>query len=839
MEAVAPSVGSRAMKKRNQLLLVIVLLAGLFVFGVWFQAHRLLPSPKVREDLVQKIQTITDGTLSYQGFQVGYFPQPRLIFERPQLAFSNQPLVIEAEELRFDFNILALLLDRAEASAMDVIKGKMDISIPLFSFVNPVKLENFSFQMGAFRPNIPIPVHFVSDISGKRGVLLVKGHITIDSAEKWSWEKASGHLVVALEGLSLKEESAKRANDPQSFFFFKEGQVNTGIEIRKKPRELFLEFTATGGGLGLAYEMKQDKTWTSSPSFDADWDVAGAWNNDTEELKLHKIKLKIPVGHIEANGNFKLLTGEIAGIHVKVLEMGLEDLLKYWPGFEKALPFHIGFSGPCKWVMSAEGTMDHLSLHFNWDLTQVLLTYGEYFSKPKDVPLDITFDCLVQKSEMLSGDFSVKFEDMTLKGSLADLDIAQGNGQLSLLTNKFSVTGWEKYIPAIQNYKLEGAAKLLANWKGDVRKVEQAERIFNITLEKGSWTTLDGQGIRNATLVFDSSPLMMEGRQMKFDIGNSPMLVDLKISGINEKPQTDIKVMSGELKPQEVWQAVTALFRHKQADAGPDIYDHVKKSIEALFPQNNPIRDFSVEAHLQDKLWDVPALKFLSYEGQVALKGLMDVNDKELHYHVEGEVLGLNMGLFLGRAEEGQKLLDGTLTFKGSLQGTGWGKQAWAKSLTGQGELTLANGRFQTFDLKDTLAVIEPFSGIGEIDPGMKDFGNLDLHWQLSGGKMTTNDLLIKSPDYVIDGEGTMDFEGLTNLRFDVFLSTALAARLLPDMASPLKKAKQAHVGPIPVLFSGPFSAPEVKPDPVQVAGLVDKIQRKKTKEILYELILE
>lgn len=827
------------MKKSQRLLLIAILLVGLFIFGIWFQAYRLLASPKVREDLVQKVQTLTEGVLHYQNFKVGYFFQPHVILEHPQLVFPNQSPVIEAEKLRFDFNIMSLLFGRAEVSAMDVMNGKTGLLLSFLSINHPIALENFSMQMGAFRPHIPIPVHFVSAIDGKPGALLVKGYVMVDSIEKWNWEKASGHLAAVLKGLSLSKEASRVADDAKRFFFFTGGQVDTNIEINKKSNESFLEFNGTGGGRELMYEMKQEKVWVPSPSFNAEWNVEGAWNNDTEELKLHKMQIKAPVGNFGANGNFRLRTGEIAGIHVNISDMGIEDLLKYWPGLEKALPFHIGFSGPCKWVMSLDGTTDHLSLHFNWDFTQTLLTYGEYFSKPKDIPLDVTFDCLVQKSEALSGDFSIKFEEMTLKGSLAGLDFATGSGQLNLLTNKFSIAGWEKYIPVLQKYKLGGAAKLLVNWKGDLRKLEQAERIFNITLEKGSWMAADGKGIRNADLILDCSPLMLEGRQMKFDIGNSPVLVDLKISSIHEKPRTEIKITSGEMKPREMWQAVASLCQRKEVGAGPDIYDQVKNSIEILFPQDHIVRDFSAEVHLQDNLWDVSGLKFVSYEGQVNLKGMVDLAGQESHYRFEGDIHNLNMSLFANRQEEDQKLLSGTLVLKGFLQGKGWGKEAWNKSLNGQGEFILKKGQFQTFDLKDILATIEPFSGIKDKVSSLKDFNDLDFRWELSEGKVSTDNLLVKYTDYVIDGKGTVDFEGLANFRLDVFLSTTLAASILPDMASALKKAKKAHVGPIPILLSGKFSAPEIKPDPAQVEGLIDKIRRKKAKDILYELVLE
>jgi hypothetical protein len=153
--------------------------------------------------------------------------------------------------------------------------------------------------------------------------------------------------------------------------------------------------------------------------------------------------------------------------------------------------------------------------------------------------------------------------------------------------------------------------------------------------------------------------------------------------------------------------------------------------------------------------------------------------------------------------------------------------------------MTLSNGKFQAFDLKDSLSTIEPFRGIGAVAPGLRDFDSMNFQWKISAGKATTDNLLVKSKDYVMDGQGTLGFDGLANFRMDVFLSSSLAAKLLPEMAKPFEKNPQAHVGPVPTLLSGSLLAPEIKPDPAQVGELTEKIYKGKAKDLLVELVLE
>ena len=814
------------MKKSQALLLSAVLFLVFFVSGLWFQAHRLLPSPKLHESLIQKVQALTEGTLKYQNVRVGYFPQPKIVFELPQLTFPDRPLVVDAEKIQFDFNILPLLFGRVEPAAFYVQSGKADLVFPGLSFLNPVRFENFSLQVGAVRSKIPIPFHFTTDMARKPNALVIKGNVVLDSVEEWNWEKASGSMMVELKGLSLGDATKGLAPDPKRAFLFKGGQIDTSVEIKKKAQDVFLELTAAGTGKGMTYEMSLESAWVTSPVLDAEWNVTAAWNNDTSELKLHKGLVKLPFGEIETNGGMKLNTGEISGLHVAGSNMAIEDLLKYWPGLEKAL-------------LSMEGTLDHLSLHFGWDLAQALLSYGQYFTKPKDIPLDLDFDLLLQKGAILGGDFAIKFKELSMKGNLKDLDLKTGGGQINLITNKFSMTGWEQYIPALQGYKLEGDAKLMANWKGDLRKPEKAEHIFNISFDKASWMIPEGPGFRNVSLSLDYSPLMLEGRKMQFEIGGSQVVADLKISGFPEKPVVVAKVSAKESKPLDVWQAIAALLQRKDKDVGTNVDARIKEFIQTIFPKEQILKNVLVDLLCEGGVWNVSSLQFEGYGGKADLKGSLNLSGKEPGYNFAGEFRGVDLGLFLSRHDAAQKVLEGTLDLKGSITGTGWGPEAWSKFLAGEGEWTLTSGKFLTFDLKDALSTIEPFKNLGEIRSSLKDFDSMNFKWKLSEGKSTTDNLLVKSKDYVLDGEGTLGFDGLANFRMDVFLSSEISVKLLPDTASAFKRDPQAHLGPIPTLFSGSLLAPEVKPDPAQAEELTQKIYKGKAKDFLCELVTE
>lgn len=824
------------MKKRFFLFLV---LAGLiFVVLLWFQANRLLNSPKVQEFLTQKIQTAADGMLHYQGLEVGLFPQPVVTLKRPQMAFPDRGLTLDADKLQFDFDIFPMLLGHVEPSAICVTGGKADLRLSWLPFLGQIPMQNFTLKMGALRPGLPVPLQFESDAGEVKHAVVIKGHFVTHSIEKLDWEKIKVRFLIELKNFPLtgiKDGSAGAS----SLFFFKSGVLSASGEVRKDLKDSVLELSATGKVGDVGYEVMQEKTWVAPPALEGAWSFSGGWDPASEEVKIQKMKVEFPFGNIETNGELKLRTGEIRKIHFTVADLVFENFLKYWPGLENAIPFHIGFSGPSQWGLSLEGTLDHLSLHLSLDLAQTLLTYGAYFAKPKDVPLTMNFDYLVQKGESLSGDFSLRFQDMSLKGNLTDLKLADSQGQVNILTNKFSMKGWEKYIPILQRYKLDGNIKVLANWKGDLRNLEKTERINHVTIEQGVWTDEGGKGIRNADLSFDYSPLMLDGRGMKFEIGGSPVTVDLKMTGSDATTDAQLKLLAADLDPARAWEDITALFRGRKEKAEKDVYDHVQASISGLFPKGQKLQDVLAELHYGQGDWQVQKFISKAYGGEVDLKGALELSKQPVAYRCEGNVRGVELGSFLGRAGDKLSMNDGSLAMQLALDGTGWGKEAWTDSLKGHGKFTAAKGHMPMLDALTTLGSFEVFRGLKNNAADLAAYEQVDFNWQLAQGKVVTEDFLIKGATHVVDGNGTVGFDGLVNMRWDVFLSTALAAKIFPEMSSQFLDKPQAHLGPIPMLVTGPLTAPELKPDPGPFEEISQAIREQETRNLLYELVLE
>jgi len=216
------------------------------------------------------------------------------------------------------------------------------------------------------------------------------------------------------------------------------------------------------------------------------------------------------------------------------------------------------------------------------------------------------------------------------------------------------------------------------------------------------------------------------------------------------------------------------------------------------------------EIHYDGRVWEVPVLQFEGYGGKADLKGKWSFKDKEPEYRLEGEFRGVDLGLFLNRQDTAKKSSTEAQS-QGLHRGNRLGSEAWHKSLKGQGEWTLTSGKFLTFDLKEALSTIEPFQNLRNVTSNLKDFDSMNFQWKISEGKAATDNMLVKSKDYITSAR---EHSVLTDLRISAqmyFLHRA-CGKIIAGNGQTIQEESPGPSGPIPILLSGSLLAPEVNP---------------------------
>lgn len=166
--------------------------------------------------------------------------------------------------------------------------------------------------------------------------------------------------------------------------------------------------------------------------------------------------------------------------------------------------------------------------------------------------------------------------------------------------------------------------------------------------------------------------------------------------------------------------------------------------------------------------------------------------------------------------------LDGMISgrFRASLQASGSGADydAIARSLAGGGTVLVTQGQVGALDMLDILSQVTGVFGEQTLQSMASRFAaegtpfdRLSATLQLGGGRMRSDNLLLESPDLVIQGTGSVDLLAATlDGDFDVIFSPAISS----SMRAEGSRAAKAFWDPgkdqvlLPLGLSGPFASP-------------------------------
>ncbi len=165
-------------------------------------------------------------------------------------------------------------------------------------------------------------------------------------------------------------------------------------------------------------------------------------------------KLQAQIGPIGSQSDFSDIPLD-GKVDVDSLDFG--KLKSTLPAVRAALPKDMDLSG----ILTAKdlrlkGTLKKLSLKGVLDGTGAAVTFGQTLRKAAGIPFVVTADAQYGNGLLRLGQTKAKLNTMELTGNgevnLGDVPVLN----LSLASNRFSLDGWEKIIPLLNDYQLSG-----------------------------------------------------------------------------------------------------------------------------------------------------------------------------------------------------------------------------------------------------------------------------------------------------------------------------------------------------------------------------------------------
>ncbi|MBI4395140.1 MAG: DUF748 domain-containing protein [Candidatus Omnitrophica bacterium] len=816
-------------RKLKNLFLVLLSVAIVLIIALFSSIPFLVRSEYLEQLVTRAVKDQLGYTPSFGQFRISFFPTPALHivdFElKPAVEAGDIPF-IKAEKAVFRPSLFALLLGKSELSHM-ALNGA-DIHYTLRSergeFLKAVSLRDVSLKLWQIRSNHPIRFKlrgkFLSDsenlaLSGTFQTNF-KGFRPKDFASK---------IQMSIGPIELSRLLAW--SNTASPVQIESGTFSFSGQITKSEGNVDLEFRGTSNIQNLVYQIPPKAHSSKVANYQAKFQAHADLESGAVVVK--ESTLTAPFGGpFEIEGKFNFFRRVIDELFIKSKGLKLEVLPQYLTSFEETLPVNLGFSGESQLDFFAKGDPALLLTHTRVDFTQTTLTYSQYFSKSSGVPLFFEADMKLAGGRVLRGDFSLEFEPASLKGSVVALDLLTGEGEITLLTNKFTIDHWEPYFPLLREFDLSGGIKVLTSLKGNFNRPEELRLMSNISLDGLQARASNGAEIKNLSGSIDFGPLDSELRDIRFEIGNSQFAVEGKMF---KQPDARwlIRVQSPEVNIHDF---VSQLHKVDEALALKEEkldWKKIEDSIHSFVSPEESLNPFDFEVALSEGRMVVPHLRGRVFGGAISSQAVFDYSDKTPGSVIE---LGLDrLSLAKMQSASQKRVMDGNLFAAATLTSEGPIDSEWLARLKGKGSLSVTNGEFHTLDILGSLGDVAELAPLAGFKSGTTRFNDIRGDIQVGNKKIETENLILLSDDFQIEGAGEVSFEGNLNFRLSIFLAPQLSKRIVPGLGENMR------LGPIPVLITGSLTQPSLRKDPMLIGVFLESLVRQQFSKIASRFI--
>jgi uncharacterized protein involved in outer membrane biogenesis len=226
-------------------------------------------------------------------------------------------------------------------------------------------------------------------------------------------------------------------------------------------------------------------------------------------------------------------------------------------------------------------------------------------------------------------------------------------------------------------------------------------------------------------------------------------------------------------------------------------------------------------------------IAFTAYGGRERGTVTVDLHQRPPRYTVRSSLVNLDVRRALTATTNVKNVLHGQARVSGDLRGQGYGTTAVQKSLAGTVRFELTDGIIRGFP---ALASIGRALGATAQAGENTAFESLTGSATIGGGRARTRDLVIRSGELLLAGEGTIGFDRTLDLRMVATLSPALSARLGGHLGLLNRLADERGILSLPLRVRGTAGAPKISVDVRAVAkqefpdlvrrGLLELFQR-------------
>jgi uncharacterized protein involved in outer membrane biogenesis len=474
------------------------------------------------------------------------------------------------------------------------------------------------------------------------------------------------------------------------------------------------------------------------------------------------------------------------------------DKLKTLGAAATKIPEDLSIPDASRFKGSLKGTMDSLNFDLSADLSAGRIKYSTIFAKPANLPMSVTAKGAVG---LLSDRFnldSVHLRLADLDATLGEMEFpATGPSHLRIDTNTFDLAALGGTLPFLVPYRLTGKGQARVRLTfGSVPFSSDGSvslRDASVVLVNGKisgLSNLDATAqLRGQTIVLEPSTFSVASARATLQgVVNSfnPLQATYQLDAQTIRPAALIATRP----PAETMNQVHVAGNARGDFSTPQLSARITSSDGLLY--GAAYRNLDLMAGYTDSRLTANPLTVAIFSGSLVAAGGLTMGPRP-QFNVNANLRGIDVHqAFLAIDPKTQRRLRGFITGNVNLVGRGKDWNTIKPTLNGNGAVVLTNGKLAGVNIVAVaIDKIASAPGVSQIvnatfrsdHRGMLADPDTQLKYvrstfALASQRITTHDLVVKSDDYGITGDGWFDFDNNLSMSMDIQLTFGLSVTI-------------------------------------------------------------
>jgi uncharacterized protein involved in outer membrane biogenesis len=512
------------------------------------------------------------------------------------------------------------------------------------------------------------------------------------------------------------------------------------------------------------------------------------------------------------------------------------DKLRALPMLAKAIPPKLDVSDAVSLNGAVTGSLDALRIDVATDLTSNRVAFGDSFQKPSGVQLKVSAEATRNGSAVGVSFANVTLDDLKLKATKIAFGGAKFSGRID--TNRFDIAQIAKLAPAAEKLGVTGKAEIHSDVRystGGQPAATGTVMLANVTVPRPG-----GQGAAVSGL---SGDIRLEGAAadigpLNFQLGTGratfkghadpiyPLNLSYQFTAESIRPADFVK----DRPAGEQLNRVSASGNVAMKPSGTDVQNKLTSPSGTL--NNIAYQSLSLTTSLEGKRLRVTDLRVQAFGGTVAATAETQLVP-QAPFATSVNLANVNVQQALESQQlKAANMVRGILSGRADLSGRTGKLDQMKQSFAGGGKFTLTQGQLVGINVAAVgLQKVDKVPGIGKLIPDSvvnnhpemfknpnTDIELASLSFKIAGPRITSHDLMVKTADYSLMGDGWFDMDKNIDMNARVLLTQQLTREIVEQKAAVVYVTNRNKQVEIPLQITGQLPKPTVVPDVTEIA---------------------